>query len=59
MQIRGEPGGVTTFEFILFPGDGRLVIVDAIERDQPFQFEQSLVYQALEMEEDDYPLAKK
>ena len=33
MQIRGEPLGVTTFEFVLLPGEGRLVIVDAIERD--------------------------
>jgi len=29
MKIRGEPEGVTTFGFILLPGDGKLVIVDA------------------------------
>jgi len=29
MHIRGEPEGVTTFGFVLLPGDGKLIIVDA------------------------------
>ena len=33
MQIRGEPIGVTTIELSLLPNEGKLIIVDAIERD--------------------------
>ena len=39
MQIRGEPIGVTTIELSLLPNEGKLIIVDAIERDQPYEFE--------------------
>ena len=59
MQIRGEPIGVTTFEFALLPNDGKLVIVDAIERDQPHEYDQSLGYMAIDMEEQDWILKKR
>ena len=59
MQIRGEPIGVTTFEFALLPNDGKLVIVDAIERDQPHEYDQSLGYMAIDMEEQDWVLKKR
>ena len=59
MQIRGEPPGVTTFEFVLLPGEGRLVIVDAKERERDFSFEQSLGYRAEDMEEEDFGKARR
>ena len=45
---------MTTFEFALLPNDGKLVIVDAIERDQPHEDDQSLGYMAIDMEEQDW-----
>ena len=39
MQIRGEAVGKTTLSFKLEPNDGRIVIIDAINRNESYKFE--------------------
>ena len=39
MQIRGEAVGKTTLSFKLEPNDGRIVIIDAIKRNESYKFE--------------------
>lgn len=44
LAIRGEDPTVRTLEFTLEPFLGNLVIVDAVQRDQPFEFEYQLSF---------------
>ena len=39
MQVRGENYDLNSVNFVMEPNSSKLVIIDVVERDQPFKFE--------------------